>query len=286
MVDVDHVRLSHELEALCAAHLADERLVLDGDAGGVVLPDDLLPRGARGRLGAIDEDLEATGAALARALEGEAAVRKQCRHAALRDGGQGGLHARELARALGVALETLRELGGDLVAQGVRDHDPRALLGLGEGVHLVHVEVELAWDAAHVALTGELVRGGVGPAPVDLGEEPALVEALDGVACGAHGLVEVIAAVDDRGGERHVEVAVPAVEGVPLGGVGVPDALGGKRPHALGVVAVEEPHARGGDDALVVAGEAPVPGESAAAVRNPDDLVSAIGRGDHVEQPA
>ena len=65
VVDVDHVRIPHELEALRAAHLADERLVLDGDAGGVVLPDDLLPRGARGSLRTIDEDLEAACAALA-----------------------------------------------------------------------------------------------------------------------------------------------------------------------------------------------------------------------------
>ena len=116
VVDVDHVRLPHQLLALRAPHAVHEVVVRHGDARGMRAADDLLTLGAGRSLHAVNEHGERGLAARLAPLEQEGAVRQQRRHAALGDRGQRGLHGGQLGRALGLALEHVRELCRHLVA--------------------------------------------------------------------------------------------------------------------------------------------------------------------------
>ena len=199
---------------------------------------------------------------------------QQRRHAEFGNRREHRLHGGKLRRALGGAREPLGQLGGDLIAQGVRNDDERAGV-FACRADVAPVEVALLVAFGNVAEGREILRGELCPACRQLMQEPVLIQSLDVLSRVLEAVVEAVVAVRERLAKGMVEPAVIGVHAVEFVRVGVPERTRLGKMEACAVLFAEKLHLPDEEQAVEVVLEPVVPACRAAVFADGEDKVGA-----------
>ena len=187
-------------------------------------------------------------------------------HAKLCDGRKDCLAAFQRHLCVRVSGQLLPQLGGDLVAQRVRDHHKHAGIFCQPFPHIMAVKVPLTGNVRNIAKFGQVTARRGSPAVGQAGQVPVGVQPLDKIGSVFQAVLQIGVALLQCLAESQVKMAVSGIHGIAVAGIKFPDLFGGAHVEAGGMLLPEIQQLGRGGQALAVGGVAVLPGAGPAGL--------------------